>query len=105
MTRDEALAWGRGDRRRVATRDFPPAVVALVDERLRGRRCADCERLGLTTPASVPLELDHLQPLSKGGDNHHLNLRWSCRSHNRARRDRPVGAPVRRPAWERRQRG
>lgn len=82
------LQWGRGDRRRIPTRDFPPAVLALVDERQGGRRCVLCAEQGLTTPPEVPLEIDHLQPLSRGGDNHHLNLRWLCRWHNRARGDR-----------------
>lgn len=102
MTREEALAWGRGDTRRIATRDFPAEVVALVDERLRGRRCVDCVRLGLATPDDEPMELDHLKPLSEGGDNLHLNLTWRCRSHNRARGARSAAAPARRPAWERR---
>lgn len=102
MTRAEALLWGRGDTRRVATRDFPVAVVALVDERQGGRYCVECRELELVTPDDVPLELDHLQALSRGGDNNHLNLRWACRSHNRARRERPVGGPARRPRWARR---
>jgi 5-methylcytosine-specific restriction endonuclease McrA len=102
VTRAEALAWGKDDHRRIATRDLPGAVVALVDERLRGRRCVDCSTLGLVTPDDEPLELDHLKPLSNGGDNHHLNLTWRCRSHNRARGARPVPLKPGRPAWERR---
>lgn len=98
------LLWGRGDQRRISTRDFPRAVVALVEERLRGRYCVDCRALGLEPPADEPLELDHLQPLSRGGDNHHMNLAWRCMSHNRSRGNRaPLGAPAR-PRWERRRR-
>lgn len=104
MTRAEALTWGRGYRVRITTRDLPAAVLSLVDERLRGRYCVDCAVLGLTPPASEPLEIDHQQPLSKGGDNHHLNLTWRCRSHNRARSNRPAPSspettPL--PAWKR----
>lgn len=102
MTRSEALSWGRGNRTRIATRDMPPEVLALVDERLGGRVCIECRELGLTTPASEPIEADHLQPVSRGGDNHHLNITWRCRSHNRARRDTRASAPARRPKWERR---
>ena len=102
MTRAEALLWGRGNRQRIATRDIPADVLALVDERLGGRVCVECSELGLTPPASEPLEADHMQPLARGGDNSHSNLTWRCRSHNRARGDRPANAPPRRPKWERR---
>ena len=97
-------AWGRGDRRRLRLRDYPPAVLALVDERQGGRFCEDCARLGLTAPASEPLELDHRQALAAGGDNHHLNLRWTCRGHNRGKQHRPLAARPGLPAWARRRR-
>ncbi len=40
--------------------------------------------------------LDHLQPLSQGGDNHFLNLRWLCQSHNARRGTKASfsGAPL-----------
>jgi hypothetical protein len=104
VTRAEALAWGRGDRRRIATRDFPAEVLALVDERQGGRFCVECRALGLVTPAAEPLEADHLQPLSRGGDNHHGNITWRCRAHNRARGARSALAPARQPRWARRRR-
>lgn len=88
----DAHSWGRGVSTRVATRDFPASVLALVDERQGGRFCVTCRAHGITTPDGEPLEIDHMQPLSKGGDNHHRNLRWLCRAHNRgrgARRDAP----------------
>jgi len=91
--------WGRGDRRRLATRDFPPAVLALVDERQGGRFCLSCRELGVETPAEEPLQIDHVQPLSEGGDNHHLNLRWLCRAHNCGRGARKEGP--RSPKWAR----
>lgn len=93
--------WGRGDRRRLATRDYPPAVLALVDERQRGRYCEDCRALGIVTPKGEPLQIDHKQPLSESGDNHHLNLRWTCRAHNCARGARGLGS-ARTPTWARR---
>lgn len=78
---------------------MPAEVLALVDERQGGRHCVYCREAGLVTPAGEPLEIDHRQPLSKGGDNHHLNLQWACRSHNRGRRDRV--APAATPTWAR----
>ena len=93
-----AEQWGRGDSTRIATRDFPAAVVALVEERA-GRGCWWCKRAELETPDDEPLELDHLQPLSQGGDNHHTNLVWSCRGHNRSKRNRVK--PHARPPWAR----
>lgn len=102
MTPAEARAWGRGVTRRIATAELPGEVLALVDERQGGRFCTACRGLELVTPADVPLEIDHLQPLSQGGDNHHMNLRWACRSHNRSRKDKRASAPLRRPRWERR---
>ncbi len=93
--------WGKGDRRRLSARDYPPAVLALVDDRQGGRFCVECRALGIVTPADEPLQIDHKQPLSEGGDNHHLNLQWTCRAHNCGRGARPIGAP-RRPTWARR---
>jgi len=96
-----AQDWGRGDTRRLTTRDFPREVLALVDDAQGGRFCVACRRDSLDTPAEEPLELDHKQPLSRGGDNNWRNLRWLCRSHNRGRCARP-GLPEGPPAWARR---
>lgn len=95
MTRADALRWGRGDRRRLSRRDYPPAVLALIDERLGGRYCVECRELGVEPPPGEDLEVDHLQPHSQEGDNHHLNLTWRCRSHNRGRGVRSALAPAR----------
>lgn len=96
--------WGRGDQRRIATRDVPEAVKALVDQKQGGRFCVDCRRNGLTTPDDEPLVLDHLQPLAYGGDNSWTNLAWRCRSHNLAKgvRPRPSPGADKKPAWSRR---
>lgn len=91
-----AHAWGKGNTRRLSVRDFPPSVLALVDERQGGRFCVFCREAGLEAPVDVPLELDHRRPLSKGGDNHHFNLQWACRDHNRGKsnRRRPHAIPL-----------
>ena len=95
-----ARQWGLGVTRRLATRDVPPAVLALVDERQGGRFCVSCRALGIETPADQPLQIDHRQPLSAGGDNHHLNLQWLCRAHNCGKGARAQHtAPL--PAWAR----
>lgn len=96
--------WGKGDTRRLSTRDFPPGVLALVDARQGGRFCEACRELGIETPETVPLQIDHKQALSCGGDNHHLNLRWLCRSHNTGRGARPVREKLGSPRWARRKR-
>lgn len=102
MTRDEADRWGRDKKgERV---DVPAAVLALVVERLGARRCVDCARLGIVTPETVPLEVDHVRALARGGDHHHTNLTLRCRSHNRAKAARPATTPPKAPAWERRRR-
>ena len=93
-----ARAWGRGDTRRIATSSFPTEVLALVDLRL-GRRCIWCVQAGLDTPASQAITLEHLQPLSQGGDNHYLNLAWACEAHNKSRGNR--GGPPSTPTWAR----
>jgi len=89
--------WGRGVGRRVAQGDVPPAVLAQV--RLRdGDGCVVCRRQGLTPPDDEPVELDHKQPLARGGDNHWTNLQLLCRSHNRARGTRKADLDAL-PAW------
>lgn len=93
--------WGRGLRRRIPVSQVPAEVLALVDEREGGRTCADCKAEGRVPPPGEPLELDHKQALARGGDYHHLNLRFACRSHNRARRERKIDSTTV-PAWLRR---
>lgn len=104
MTRAEALLWGRGNRRRITSADFPAEVLALVAARLGHRSCVDCLELGCDgeRPADVLIQVDHLQPLARRGDNHHLNLTFRCEDHNRAKSDKSATAAPRRPRWERR---
>lgn len=77
-----------------------------MDERQHGRYCVACRSVGLVTPEDEPLEVDHRQPLSEGGDNNWTNLQWLCRSHNRAKggRARLEEPFLSEPAWLRRQR-
>ncbi len=98
-----AETWGKGDTRRLSLRDVPPGVLELVDRRQGGRFCGLCREQGLVTPDDEPLVLDHLQPLSAGGDNHHENLRWLCRSHNARRQARALFAGA--PGWAIRRQG
>jgi 5-methylcytosine-specific restriction endonuclease McrA len=80
--------WTKGDTKRRPTRSAPSDVRVMVDEKQRGRFCVACAENG--TPHLVDdLVLDHLLPLSKGGDNHWSNLRWMCRRHNLQKGNRP----------------
>ena len=90
--------WGRGVRARLALPEVPPMIRSLLAERDGTQSCAACLRMGLTPPASEPLEVDHKQPISLGGDNHWTNLQVLCRYHNRSRGNRPVD-PRRLPTW------
>lgn len=100
MTRLEAEAWGKGDTRRLATRDIPGAVLALVDERQGGRFCVCCCQAGRAPPPDEPLEIDHMRPLAEGGDNSWWNMRWLCRGCNYARKTSPSLAGIV-PRWAR----
>lgn len=94
--------WGLGKRHRVKA--WPRSVLRLVEERQGGRYCVHCREQGLTTPEGEPIEVDHRLPLSKGGDNQHLNLMFACRAHNRARGGRLLREGVERPHWLHRRR-
>jgi len=91
--------WGRGNYKRL--KEFPQGVLDLVRRRQGHWTCVFCRELGIQTPDDVPIEVDHKLPLSRGGDNNHLNLQTLCRSHNRGRGNRGLNG-FRRPAWERR---
>lgn len=47
-------------------------------------KCEICER----QPPEVRLEIDHILPVSKGGDNSPFNLRFLCQHHNRLKGNR-----------------
>ena len=48
-----------------------------------------CQYCGKSAP-DVVLEVDHINPVSKGGDNDLLNLITSCRDCNRGKSDREL---------------
>jgi len=48
------------------------------------QRCEYCQK----SPPDVTLEIDHIVPVSKGGSESALNLRFLCQSHNRSRGNR-----------------
>ena len=98
-----ASTWGMDKRHRV--RVWPRAVLRMVIERQGGRHCVFCRAQGLETPRGEPLEVDHRLPLSKGGDNHWLNLQLACRGHNRSRGGKLLREGVGRPRWVHRRRG
>ena len=96
MTDFDPTTWGAGDKRRLRRSLYPPAVLMLIDLRQGGRHCVNCR---VQEPEQA-LEVDHKQPLSRGGDNHHLNLQWMCVSCNRGRGARKAAPTV--PKWKRR---
>lgn len=51
------------------------------------RSDAKCDYCG-KCPPEVSLEIDHILPVSKGGTNTILNLRFLCQHHNRSRSNR-----------------
>jgi hypothetical protein len=48
------------------------------------QKCEICGR----SPPEVSLDIDHILPVSRGGDNAYLNLRFLCEHHNRSRSNR-----------------
>jgi hypothetical protein len=48
------------------------------------QKCELCNR----KPPDVTLEIDHVLPVSRGGSNVSLNLRFLCQHHNRSRGNR-----------------
>jgi hypothetical protein len=48
-------------------------------------------------PPDVVLEVDHIQPVSKGGTDHDLNLITSCFDCNRGKRDRVLSEKIVKP--------
>lgn len=93
--------WGRGITRRLKLPQVPASVLVLVEQR-DGPGCTECNRLGLSPPSDEPLELDHKQPLSLGGDYRWENLQLLCRSHNKGRGNRSLST-IQEPAWLRRE--
>lgn len=55
-------------------------IMKLIAE--APENCPDCGRLMQFWTTGVYPSLDHIHPLSKGGDSHELNLRIVCNSCN-----------------------
>ena len=55
-------------------------MIAIRSE----QKCEFCNRC----PPEVTLEIDHILPVSKGGDESPVNLRFLCQYHNRSRGNR-----------------
>ncbi len=55
-------------------------MIAMVSD----QQCEYCRR----RPPEVTLEIDHIVPVSKGGSESALNLRFLCQFHNRSRGNR-----------------
>lgn len=54
--------------------------------------CPFCKERGLIpNPKFNPFEVDHVTPVSLGGNNDPDNLRWVCMYHNIAKRNTPDG--------------
>lgn len=48
-------------------------------------------------PPDVVLQLDHIQPVSKGGENDPMNLVTACQDCNSGKADKELGSVIRRP--------
>ena len=72
------LTLNAGKRRQFTFQDY--LLVAVRSE----QQCEICRR----QPPDVKLEIDHILPVSKGGSNIGLNLRFLCQHHNRSRGNR-----------------
>jgi len=70
-------------REKWASRHVSEELRELVLERA-GRKCQACE-------ATEALEIDHIVPVSQGGDGSESNLQALCRSCNRRKRTRSTG--------------
>lgn len=70
---------------------LPPALRFSVLERC-GFRCVYC---GASAKDGATLEVDHVIPVAKGGDNDPANLEAACFACNRGKRDRLLATPPR----------
>ncbi len=82
----EDITSGNPDPRRI-----PRAVRRAVFER-DGGRCTFTGANGRRCESRWRLELDHIQPVAKGGESTAANLRLRCRTHNRHAAERAFGA-------------
>src|SRR5437879_4509737 len=72
------LTLGARKRRAFGFQDY--LMIAIRSD----QQCEYC----LKRPPEVTLEIDHIVPISKGGSETALNLRFLCQYHNRSRGNR-----------------
>ncbi|HMA76385.1 MAG TPA: HNH endonuclease signature motif containing protein, partial [Candidatus Krumholzibacteriaceae bacterium] len=72
------------------TRDIPAAVRDEVYRRDKGR-CSFVGRNGRRCGSTWNLQIDHIVPFARGGDNSPCNLRLLCERHNRLEAERAYG--------------
>lgn len=78
--------------RRRSLRDLSVLERTTVKVRCGGWRCYWCKR----EPAEVgALTLEHLQPISQGGEEHVRNYALACERCNKSRGNRPRPTPRR----------
>jgi 5-methylcytosine-specific restriction endonuclease McrA len=58
-----------------------------------GRKCAYCGK------ENVPIEVEHIQPKSKGGTNRISNLTLACRECNEKKRDQNIREFLKKKTW------
>jgi hypothetical protein len=81
----------RGQRRGLDSRHVPRAVKAAVWKR-DGGQCTFIGDHGQHCPARTRLEIDHIDPVARGGGSEAANLRLLCAAHNQFEAERVYGA-------------
>lgn len=81
---------GKREHRHEADADSESAVREKVFER-DGERCTYVAEDGQRCPARGFLELDHVDPKARGGEDDEPNLRVRCRAHNRLYAEQTFG--------------
>ncbi len=72
-------------------RHIPERVRRAVWARDQGR-CTFVSESGQRCPARTGLELDHIEPVARGGEATEQNLRLRCRAHNQYEAESTFGA-------------
>ena len=82
----ERQRLGKAERPRESTRETKPGTVRRAVRRQvferDGARCTYVSADGARCPARARLELDHVVPRARGGNEEATNLRVRCRAHN-----------------------
>jgi hypothetical protein len=81
-----------GKRRGSKNPRYVPNDIKRAVWKRDGRRCAFVGTGGKRCDAREGLELDHITPVSRGGESTLANLRLCCRAHNQYEAERVLGA-------------